>query len=197
MNKNGDFLAEVRNTPGGNDIDLCIQCGTCTGSCPNANYMDYAPRKVIAMIRAGLQEEVLSCNTMWYCATCYLCTVRCPRDINPTEVMHALESLAIDHGLANKKVLTPIFYKSFVDSVKNNGRAYELGTMVKFYWRSFWSKLKKNPVAAMKMVSLIKMLPFSLKLLMHGRMPIIAKKIKGRKGLAAIIAKAHSLGGVR
>lgn len=197
MSKNGDFLAEVRNTPGGKDIDLCIQCGTCTGSCPNANYMDYAPRKVIAMIRAGLKEEVLSCNTMWYCASCYLCTVRCPRDIQPTEIMHALECMAIDNDMANRGTLTPIFYKSFVDSVKSNGRAHEFGLMMKFYTRTFWSKLKRNPFAAIKMVSLVKMLPFSIKLLTRGRMPLMSKKIKGMEGLSAIIARAHTLGGVR
>lgn len=197
MAKQGGFLEEVRNTPGGNAINLCIQCGTCTGSCPNANYMEHSPRKVIAMVRAGLREEVLSSNSMWFCSACYLCTVRCPRDIKPTELMHALECLAISSGLVKKGINTPVFYKTFVDSIKSNGRVHELGMMLKFYWRTFWFNLKTNPVAAIKMISLVGMLPLSLRLLMHGRMPIRAKKIEGKEGLSAIIEKARALVSVR
>lgn len=197
MSKNGHFLAEVRNMPGGSAINECIQCGTCTGSCPNASRMDFAPRKVIAMVRAGLRDEVLSCNTMWYCATCYLCTVRCPREIKPTEIMHALESIAINSGLVNKRLSTPIFYQAFVDSINSNGRSHEFGIMMKYYMRTFWSKLKRNPFSAMKMVSLIKMMPFALKLLLRGRLPIRATKIHGCDELKTMIDKAHSLGGAR
>jgi heterodisulfide reductase subunit C len=89
------FLAEVASVPGGVKIRECIQCGTCTGSCPNANQMDHSPREIIALIRAGLREEVLTSNSMWYCLSCYQCTVRCPRDIKPTDLMHSLECLAV------------------------------------------------------------------------------------------------------
>jgi len=195
MSDNGTFVAEVRDVPGGEAINECIQCGTCTGSCPNAKYMDYAPRKVIYMIKAGMKEEVLSCNTMWYCATCYLCTARCPRDVKPTGIMNALASLSVRHKLANKKTLTPIFYKAFVDVIRNNGRAHEGGMMMKAYMRIFWKKLKSNPIKAFGMISLVKMLPFAFSLLKRGRMPLKAKKIKDRDGFKAIIAKAQSLGG--
>jgi len=34
-----DSLATIRNM-----VSACIQCGTCTGSCPNAFAMDLTPR---------------------------------------------------------------------------------------------------------------------------------------------------------
>ncbi|MFC1942171.1 hypothetical protein ACFLWU_03020 [Chloroflexota bacterium] len=43
-------MEEVKATPGGEHILACIQCGTCTGSCPMAGAMEYPPRKIIAMI---------------------------------------------------------------------------------------------------------------------------------------------------
>ena len=195
MSDNGAFLAEVQHMPGGEAISECIQCGTCTGSCPNAKYMEYGPRKIIYMTRAGMKDEVLSCNTIWYCASCYLCAVRCPRNIRPTTIMSLLASLSVRDKVSNAKVLTPIFYKAFVDVIRNNGRAHEGGMMMKAYMRVFWKKFKSNPLKAFGMISLVKMMPFAFKLLKRGRMPLRAKKIKDRAGLKAIIAKAQSLGG--
>ena len=76
-------LGDLSNIPGGEEIRLCIQCGTCTASCPNANKMDYAPRQIIAMARAGMLDEVLSSNSMWYCASCFFAQCAVPGDLNP------------------------------------------------------------------------------------------------------------------
>ena len=57
--------------------------------------MDYTPRQIIAMINLGMKEQVLESNTFWYCASCYHCTVRCPQDINITELMYALKRYSI------------------------------------------------------------------------------------------------------
>ncbi len=106
------FLEEVRATPGGENVLACIQCGTCTGSCPMAAQMAHAPRQTIAMIRAGLRDEVLADSSMWFCLSCYTCTVRCPRGVRPTELAHALESLATQHGYRVSGTATPRLYRS-------------------------------------------------------------------------------------
>ncbi len=178
------FLEEVIATPGGEGVSWCIQCGVCSASCPNVAQMDYSPRRTIAKIRAGRRREVLTSNTPWICATCYMCTVRCPRDVKPTELMHALERLAIRHGLRSPKVSAPEAYSAFVSSIKSNGRVHEFGMMMDYY-------LKTNPLAALKVA------PVGLKLLTHGRMAMKASKIKGTDQIQAMIKKAQSLGGVR
>jgi len=154
------FIDEVAVTPGGENIRACIQCGVCSGSCPVANEMEYAPRKIIAMVRAGMRDEVLSSNSMWHCLSCYMCTARCPRDIKPTELAHALESLATQQGFKIKGTRTPAMYRSFVSSIQSNGRVHEFGMMFRYY-------LVTNPLAALKM------LPQGLKMLLHRRMPIM------------------------
>ena len=53
------FLEEAQVVPGGDRISQCLQCGTCTGSCPVSYAMDISPRKVIALFRAGQIEEIL------------------------------------------------------------------------------------------------------------------------------------------
>jgi heterodisulfide reductase subunit C len=181
------FMDEVCSIPGGEAIHSCIQCGMCTGSCPTASKWDYPPRKAIAMVRAGLREELLSSNSMWFCASCYTCTVRCPRDIKPADIMHALEILSIRSGLSTKRSRTPTMYKCFVESAKGNGRVYELGVMLKLFTRT-------NPFTALNMV---KMLPVGLGLILHKRLPFRPHRIKGIGELKAILDKAKALGGAK
>ncbi len=73
----------------------CIQCGTCSASCPTAYAMDYTPRQLWQMVRLGLTEEVLASRTFWLCTTCKSCQVRCPRDIPITDTMIALKEYAV------------------------------------------------------------------------------------------------------
>jgi len=44
-------------------------------------FMSHTPRRIIAMIRANRKDETLKANLL-YCASCYQCTVRCPRGID-------------------------------------------------------------------------------------------------------------------
>jgi heterodisulfide reductase subunit C len=194
-----DFVEEVASIPGGEGVRRCIQCGTCTGSCPNADKMDYPPRQIIAMVRAGMREEVLSSNSMWYCLSCYLCTVRCPQDIKPTELMHALECLSVRSGLSSKKVNSPKAYRAFVNSIKSNGRVHEFGFMLSYYLSTIGSYLptRTNPFNPLKAFKLLGMLPLGLGLFLHGRLRLTPTKIKGQKELKAILDKAQSLGGAR
>ena len=90
-------LVEAR-TPGDSRLEMCIQCGSCGGSCPSGKDMDHSPRKIFAMLRAGLVDEVLEANTAWYCVSCYKCYVRCPQEIKITDVMYTLKTIAISTG---------------------------------------------------------------------------------------------------
>ncbi len=56
------FVEEIAAIPGGEGILVCMQCGTCTASCPNADLMDHAPSELIAMVKADMKKEVLSSN---------------------------------------------------------------------------------------------------------------------------------------
>jgi heterodisulfide reductase subunit C len=95
-----DFLDEVQaRTPGQSRLLMCIQCGTCGGSCPSGADMEHTPRSIFAMIRADMREEVLRSNTPWYCVSCYYCTVRCPQDVHITDIMYTLKRMAVDARL--------------------------------------------------------------------------------------------------
>jgi heterodisulfide reductase subunit C len=178
------FLSEVAAYPGGEKIRLCMQCGTCTGSCPTADKMDHSPSELIEMMRAGLREEVLSSNAPWHCLACYTCTVRCPRGVKITDMMHALERLALKYNKANRKSLTPFLYRNFNKSIYDLGRIAEFSLMVRYY-------LQTNPFRALGA------LPVAWGLLSHGRLVFGNPKVSpaAKKQIRAILDKAAALGG--
>ncbi len=51
------FIDEICALPGGEGIRICIQCGTCTASCPNADRMEHTPSELIAKARAGMKKK--------------------------------------------------------------------------------------------------------------------------------------------
>ena len=178
------FLEDVYAIPGGEKIKECIQCGTCSASCPTSYAMDYTPREVIASLRAGLLEKVLKSNTIWLCASCYYCSVRCPSGIKLTDIMYEFKRLAIEFGLAEKGVKAPVISKLFVDVVNKNGRISEVELVSKFY-------LKTNPLGMLKMI------PRASKLLMRGRMPLIPHKIRGTPEIKRALAVTVEISGLQ
>jgi len=76
----------------------CMQCGTCSSSCPTAYAMDYSPRQLWQLVRLGLEAEVLTTRTFWLCTVCKSCQVRCPRGIQITDTMIALKEYAQQRG---------------------------------------------------------------------------------------------------
>jgi heterodisulfide reductase subunit C len=176
------FLQEViENTPGGERIVHCLQCGSCGGSCPNGADMQYTPRTLFAMINANKREEVLSSNTMWCCVSCYLCTSRCPQQIPITEIVYSLKRLAIRDHLY-KDTDAPALAKTFTDLLDRYGRSFELGLASRFY-------LFNKPMAMLKMG------PLGLKMFTRGRMALLPTKINNLDQLHAIIKKARELRG--
>ncbi|MCX7974317.1 MAG: 4Fe-4S dicluster domain-containing protein [Candidatus Aminicenantes bacterium] len=173
-----DFLYQVANIPGGEKIKKCIQCGTCTGSCPVSYTMDIMPREIIALFRAGLIESILHSRTIWICASCYACTVRCPAGIKVTDILYALKRMAMEKGLFPKRFPIFILSKSFVYLINLFGRSYEPGLLILYY-------LRTNPL------KLFSLMPLAFKLFRKGRLALLPKSIKKRKELSAILAEAE------
>lgn len=168
-----DLTEQLYALPGGDKFKLCIQCGTCAASCPSVSVMRYSPRQVIALVRAGMVREVLRSNAVWVCASCYMCTVRCPCDIQPTELMHALQTLGSQNGLLPDGVAVAAFYRTFAASVKARGRVHELGVMFRF--------LVTRPRKALQM------LPVGISLFRRGRLRLWPPRAEGVKELSAML----------
>jgi len=89
-----EFVKKVKELSGQN-LQLCYQCGMCSGVCPAASNMDLSPRQIIEMARLGLEEEIASSKTVWICASCLACTVNCPRGFDLSKMMEAIRLLTL------------------------------------------------------------------------------------------------------
>jgi len=90
MNK----LAKKVELISGQNVFSCNQCGNCSGGCMFTDEMDMLPHQVMALIQRG-NEKALEINTSWICASCFVCTVRCPRELDVAAIMEALREAKI------------------------------------------------------------------------------------------------------
>ncbi len=180
--RNGLLGEVIRETPGGERMLACIQCGTCGGSCPNGAEMDHTPRRIIRMINAGQREKVLASNTMWQCVSCYTCTSRCPHEIPVTDIMYSLKRIALREGKAAGGGDAPALARAFTHYVDKYGRSFEMGLATRYH-------LLNRPLAAMRMGGM------GMAMFKRGRMALTPSKIKNIGQLQAIINKARQLGG--
>lgn len=119
------FGREVMSVPGCEQLESCIQCGTCSGVCPLSIYMDYTPRQVMELTRSDFKNEVLHSHTIWLCASCYACTVECPRQIRITDIMYELKQRAIHERVYPKKFPIPVLAREFYRMAHKQGRVTE------------------------------------------------------------------------
>ena len=102
-------LETLLQTPAGKRMMTCIQCGTCAGTCPYGEYMDFSPRRVINMLRGGFIDEVIKSDSLLRCVACYACMAKCPRGIRLTDV---LLPLVKEQVLVNRTEMPAEFQKS-------------------------------------------------------------------------------------
>jgi heterodisulfide reductase subunit C len=91
-------FSETIKAAGGDSLEYCFQCGTCTGSCPSGRRTPYRVRQLIRKTNIGLKDEVISDPTLWMCTTCYACQERCPRDIKIVDVVKLARNEAAKAG---------------------------------------------------------------------------------------------------
>jgi len=174
------FWEQVETIPQGEKIKNCLQCGTCTGSCPISYMMDITPREVVGLFRAGRIEEILKSRTIWICASCYACRVRCPQGILVTDLLYALKRLAMEKQVYPSDFPVYALSKSFIDNVYKYGRNHELGLVAKYLVRVDPLKLLANAT-------------FGLSMMKRGRLAVMPKAIKKVHEVRKIIDRAKQI----
>jgi heterodisulfide reductase subunit C2 len=132
---NEELEEEISALPGGEHINRCWQCGSCTNSCTvNALNDDFNPRYWIYLIRLGMESELLrDKDIIWQCVSCNKCTYSCPRDVEPEGVMKATA-----HWLELKghrpKSPSVLFDEVFSEQVFETGKIEE-GRIIRNFFR--------------------------------------------------------------
>jgi len=171
--------------PDGERIRNCIQCGSCTGSCPVSHAMDVSPRQIVALFRAGFLEDVLKSRTIWLCASCYACTVRCPAGIRVTDNLYALKRLAKKRGLHPRRFPAHAMSEAFCRNMRMFGRNWELWLGLRYYLSASPSRLLSRDLQR-----------FVLSLLKRKRLALGPTRIRRIAEVRAIMDKAEEIGEV-
>jgi heterodisulfide reductase subunit C len=177
-----DLMQEViEATPGGEALRLCMQCGTCAGSCPSAKFMMHTPRRLFALINAGMVEEVLRSNTPWYCVSCYFCMVRCPMEIPITEIMYTLKRISL-REFPHEHAEAQDWSERYMSFVEAYGRSFEVGLAARYH-------LTHEPLRKIGMGR------FALELLAKDRLVAIPDRVKNMGQLRSLLEKASAMEG--
>ena len=157
----------------------CMQCGTCTASCPAAHVMDISPRRMWRMVQLGLIEEVLRSKSIWLCTACYTCHVRCPREIPLTETIGRLKELALQQNLASSAT-SRAFCRSFLGVLRRHGRIREMELMIRYV-------LGTNPLAGVRFA------PLGWKMFLRGKLPLQLPRLGGSGRLGRLLERVAQL----
>jgi len=178
------FHREVSNllhAASSNPLNTCIQCGTCSGTCPAATFMDRSPRRLIALINADFKEQVLASNTYWYCASCYSCTVRCPRGIDIAELMYALKRYSMWKKQYQDGLIGPVFSETFVKTIMRSGRSYEPVLATAYIFTYGVQEMLQEAQTATS-------------LMLKGRIPVFPPRIKRIENFRRMVQRIIPLG---
>jgi heterodisulfide reductase subunit C len=168
--KENSFLSEVFQASG-EKIQTCFQCQKCSAGCPIAYAMDILPNQMLRHIQYGHRERVLSSKTIWICASCYACSVRCPNNIDIAKIMDALRSLALRSGAEPGERDVPVFHSVFLDTIRSKGRIHELSLILQLK-----SKTK----------DLFKDLGLGWKMFRKGKIKLLPSRFRGGKEIQEI-----------
>jgi heterodisulfide reductase subunit C len=148
-----------------------------------STFMDYTPRRVIALTRTGFKRDALQCMTIWLCTSCYACTVECPKEIQITNIMYALKQRAIQERVFPRRFPIPVLAQEFFKLVKSRGRSTESWLVIRLFWRT-------------NLFKILGMTRLGLNLLRTGRMSFKADSIRQRRDLQRLLEAAEAEKGI-
>ena len=90
MHVNNKELTETINRISGVNARKCMKCGKCSGTCPAFDEMDYHPHQFVYMVEKGRVTELLESKSLWNCLSCFACVERCPRGVEPANIIEAI-----------------------------------------------------------------------------------------------------------
>ncbi|MBN1639688.1 MAG: (Fe-S)-binding protein [Anaerolineae bacterium] len=124
-------------------LGTCLQCGTCSSSCPTYFAMDVPPRKLWRMVSLGLKDQIARSSTFWMCTACHSCTVRCPRGISVSDTMRQIREWVIRDGVQETPRALSMMSEMIIQSHNMKGDDNET--------RLIWSaNLPDNPLSETK-----------------------------------------------
>jgi heterodisulfide reductase subunit C len=140
----------------GVDLSVCFQCKKCSSGCSVAKLAKTRPSELMRQLHLGAGNELLESDLIWTCASCEICSARCPMGIDVAAVIDALRLLSLQRGASKPAGDVPLFNRAFLKTVEMFGRSYEMGMVATYKlgtgkWMNdtekFPAMLKKRKIA--------------------------------------------------
>ena len=100
MDKNKELKERILEVSGTN-ARKCMRCGKCSATCPSFDNMEYHPHQFVYMVESGNIEPLLNSDSLYNCLTCFACVERCPRGVEPANLVEAVRLEVIRKQGAN------------------------------------------------------------------------------------------------
>jgi heterodisulfide reductase subunit C len=172
----GGLAFEVKERSGTSPMS-CYQCAKCSSGCPVASGGDFKPHELVRMVQTDQRQAVLSSRFIWQCASCQTCATRCPQKVDIAAMIDALRGMSRAARAVAPATATavPVFNDIFLDAIRERGRIFELGLMIRFKLRA--KRLLEDAGKAPMM-------------LRKGKLPLRGPKVGGKEERAALFGRA-------
>ena len=97
--------AETIRRISGVNTRKCMKCGKCTATCPAHSEMDISPHRFVSMVENNEIDALMSSDSLWKCLSCFACVERCPRGVEPANLIEAVRVTAV--RMQNRNRLLP------------------------------------------------------------------------------------------
>ena len=158
LNNIDDSLKQEINSHCGIDVDLCLECGKCSGGCPNGRLFDYTPRKIVQLVKLGDEKTLMTMEAIWLCLSCNLCLDRCPSEIDIPGILDYIREKSCRSEARASRPQVKLFYRLILDSIRKSGHVSELGVALRFNWKT--GQYLKDARLGLKLMLKGKLIPF-------------------------------------
>ena len=131
----GGLAFEVQERSGASPM-RCYQCAKCSSGCPVAARGDLKPHELVRLVQTDQRQAVLSSRFLWECTSCQTCATRCPQQVDIAGMIDALRGMSRGAQAVVASTAVPVFNDIFLDAVRERGRIFELGLMLRFKLRT-------------------------------------------------------------
>jgi Fe-S oxidoreductase len=80
-------------------VEYCMECSNCTGTCPVSRQNPaFVPKQIINRAAMGLEDDIVKSREVWACLGCAQCNTRCPALIDIAEFNRSYRQRAREAG---------------------------------------------------------------------------------------------------